>query len=201
MRRGSPDKKRIALTFDAAWGPGRLTDLLDVLDRHHARCTFFLQGGFVTRYPDLTAEIHRRGHELGNHSMYHPGDMRQESDERIYLEINACNQAIQAVTGEPVALYRPPCGYYSYRDRAICRALGCEMILWTFDSLDGFLESSTQETVWNALTRHSAPGAIILMHVYGYYNPEILDEYLPMMQARGYDFVTVSELLTTPQED
>ena len=195
VRQGPTDQMKIAITFDAAYAPGRLKDLLNVLDKYGAKCTFFLQGDFVSGYPDSTAEIHRRGHELGNHTMHHPDDMREIGDEQIYWEISQCNKAIEAVTGLPVALYRPPSGYYSYRDRGIARGLGCEMILWTFDSMDGFLETSTRETVWNTLIRNTEPGAIILMHVYGYYTPEVLDQYLPLMQARGYEFVTVSQLL------
>ena len=195
VRQGPTDQKKIAITFDAAYGPGKLNQLLNVLDKFGAKCTFFLQGDFVTGHPDWTAEIARRGHELGNHTMHHPDDMREIGDEQIYWEISQCNEAIEAITGKPVTLYRPPSGYYSYRDRAIGRGLGCEMILWTFDSMDGFLDTSTRETVWNALIRKSEPGAIILMHIYGYYTPEILDQYLPLMQAQGYEFVTVSNLL------
>ena len=198
IRQGSGDQKKIAITFDAAYGDGQLDALLDVLDKHNAKCTFFLQGDFVTAFPDLTAEIFRRGHELANHTMHHPNDVREIDNEQIYREINDCNQAIEAITGRPVTLYRPPSGYSSYRDRAISRGLGCEVILWTFDSLDGFLTTSTRETVWNAMTRQSVPGAIILMHIYGYYTPEVLDHYLPMMQAQGYSFVTVSDLMGYP---
>ncbi len=195
VRQGPTDQKRIAITFDAAYGLGQLNALLDVLDQYQVKCTFFLQGDFVVGHPDLTAEIDRRGHELGNHTMHHPDDMREIGDEQIYWEISECSAAIEAVTGKPVTLYRPPSGYYTYRDRAIARGLGCEMILWTFDSLDGFLQTSSRETVWASMIRKSVPGAIILMHIYGYYTPEILSHYLPTMQAQGYEFVTVSELL------
>ncbi|MCR4885319.1 MAG: polysaccharide deacetylase family protein [Clostridiales bacterium] len=195
VRQGPTDQMKIAITFDAAYTPGRLAALLDVLDKYQAKCTFFLQGDFVKGYPNWTAEIMRRGHEVGNHTMHHPDDMREIGNEKIYWEILQCNEAIEAVTGQPVTLYRPPSGHYSYRDRAIGRGLGCEMILWTFDSMDGFLDTSTRETVWNALIQKSEPGAIILMHIYGYYTPEILDQYLPLMQAQGYEFVTVSDLL------
>ncbi len=201
VRQGPADEKKIAITFDAAYGPGRLSDLLDVLDKYNAKCTFFLQGDFVTAFSDLTLEIDRRGHEVANHTMHHPDDIRQVSNDYAYWEIDQCNKAIESVTGKPVTLYRPPSGYCSYRDRAIARGLGCEVILWTFDSMDGFLETSTRETVWNALTKKSEPGAIILMHIYGYWTPEILDEYLPMMQEEGYEFVTVSELIYGSEEE
>lgn len=195
VRQGSPQEKKIAITFDAAHGAGKLSALLDVLERYHAPCTFFLQGDFVVEHPDLTVLIDEKGHEIGNHSMHHPDDFRQETDDRIYREITACNAVIQEAIGKPVTLVRPPSGYTSYRDRAISRALGCEVILWTFDSRDGFSDTS-EDTIRRILYQKTVPGAIILMHIYGKYTVDILEDYLPMMQEKGYEFVTVSQMLS-----
>lgn len=68
------------------------------------------------------------------------------------------------------------------------------MILWTFDSLDGFADS-TRERVINTLYRKSEPGAVILMHTYGRHTISVLKEYVPALQAEGYEFVTVTELM------
>lgn len=186
-------EKKIAITFDSANGLGKLPALLDLLDKLNAKCTFFLQGQFFTSNSEWAAEIHARGHELANHSMHHP-DMREVDYRRMYNEITGCNALIEEVTGQPVTLYRPPSGYCTYRDRAIGRALGCETILWTFDSKDGFSESSRAQ-VWNNMTTQSEPGAIILMHIYGKHTISVLEEYIPMMQAQGYEFVTVTDLM------
>ena len=193
--RGNPEEMKIALTFDAAYGAGWLNKLLDVLDRYHAPCTFFLQGDFVLEHPDLTLLIDEKGHEIGNHSMHHPDDFRELRDDKIYKEITECSETIQAVIGKPVTLVRPPAGYTSYRDRAISRALGCEVILWTFDSRDGFSDTS-EDTIRRILYQKTVPGAIILMHIYGKYTVDILEDYLPMMQEKGYEFVTVSQMLS-----
>lgn len=167
--------------------------LPDLLDKHNVKCTFFLQGEMIRSYPEAATEIYTRGHELANHSMFHP-NMKEVSDQTIYNEITRCNARIEGITGKPVTLYRPPSGYYTYRDRAIGRALGCEMILWTFDSMDGFTDS-TYDRVWKAMTAKSEPGAIILMHIYGKHTLTVLDAYIPMMQEQGYEFVTVTGLM------
>lgn len=187
------DEKKIAITFDTAGGLGQIPALLDTLDELGIKCTFFLQGEIILKHEDWIREIHARGHELANHSMLHP-DMRDASNLTIYKEITRCNELIEGITGEPVTLYRPPSGYYTYRDRAIGRALGCEMILWTFDSLDGFYDSS-RDRVMNALRKKSEPGAIILMHTYGRHTTSVLLEYVPELQSQGYEFVTVTELM------
>lgn len=193
LRRVETTEKKIAITFDSANGLGRLPTLLDTLDKLDAKCTFFLQGEFFTSNSEWAAEIHKRGHELANHSMHHP-DMREVDYSRMYREITKCNALIEGVTGQPVTLYRAPGGYCSYKDRAIGRALGVESILWTFDSKDGFNDTS-RATVWNIMKNNSQPGAIILMHIYGKHTISVLEEYIPMMQAQGYEFVTVSDLL------
>ena len=187
------NEKKIAITFDSANGIGRTANLLDLLDRYGIKCTFFLQGAYLKNHPQMAKEISDRGHEMANHSMNHP-DMRECDDAKIYREIKSCNDLIYEVTGQVVHFYRPPSGWFTYRDRAISRALGCEMIQWTFDSLDGF-EESTEATVRNAMARGSEPGAIILMHLYGRYTLQVLEDYIPAMQALGYEFVTVGELL------
>jgi peptidoglycan/xylan/chitin deacetylase (PgdA/CDA1 family) len=187
------DEKKIAITFDTAGGLGQLPTVLDTLDKLGIKCTFFLQGEIILKHEEWVREIHARGHELANHSMTHP-DMREASNLLIHKEITRCNELIEGITGKPVTLYRPPSGYYTYRDRAIGRAMGCEMILWTFDSLDGFYDSS-RERVMNALYKKSEPGAVILMHTYGRHTVSALEEYVPALQAQGYEFVTVTQIM------
>ncbi len=193
IRRIDIPEKKIAVTFDSSGGPGRTLNLLKLLEKHQARCTFFLEGGFALGHPDLTAAIAAAGHEIASHSLYYT-DMRTAEDEVIYNGIVKAKEAIEAASGQPVTLFRPPAGYTTYRDRAIAHALGCETILWTFDSLDGFAERTEYEILKRLLTR-SEPGAIILMHIYGQYTLEALEKYLPVMREQGYEFVTVSGLM------
>ena len=193
LRLVETDEKKIAITFDTAGGLGKLPAVLDTLDQLGIKCTFFLQGEIILKHEEWVREIHARGHELANHSLLHP-DMREASNQTIYKEITRCNELIESITGKPVTLYRPPSGYYTYRDRAIGRALGCEMILWTFDSLDGFRDS-TRTRVINNLNKRSEPGAIILFHTYGTHTISVLEEYVPAMEAQGYQFVTVTDLM------
>lgn len=193
LKKVETTEKKIAVTFDTAMGLGKTYKLLDLLDQYNVKCTFFVQGEYVFNNPEAAREIHNRGHELANHSVTHP-NMPDCDETTIYREINSCNRLIEEVTGKPVTLYRPPSGYYTYRDRAIGRALGCEMVLWTFDSQDGFKDAS-EAKVWKRMNELSEPGAIILMHVYGKYTLDILDRYLPMMQENGYEFVTVTDLM------
>ncbi len=193
VRKVDTEEKKIALTFDTSVGIGDIYGLLELLDRYQIRCTFFLEGKFAKYHPEETAKIDACSHEIGNHSMTHP-EMREIDNDEILREINLCTKYITAVTGKPVTLYRPPAGYYSYRDRAISRALGYEMVLWTFDSGDGFSDREIYQ-ISGYMKNHTEPGAIILMHIYGKYTRSVLRDYIPSMLEKGYTFCTVTELL------
>lgn len=197
IRKVDTEKKQIAITFDTASGMGRTEKLAALLEKHGVHCTFFIEGEFALSSPELVQLLDAGGHEVANHSMHHP-EMMEIENHQIYQEITKCNAVLEEITGKPVTLYRPPSGYYTWRDRTIGRGLGCEMILWTFDSLDGFADS-TEDKVWKVMTEKSENGAIILMHVYGKHTLNILDRYIPFMREQGYEFVTVSELLGLSQ--
>ncbi len=199
IRKIDTKEKKIALTFDTANSPAQTVKLLELLEEYHVHSTFFLQGDFAAGHPETTAAIVKAGHETGNHSMYHV-DMRTATDAAIYGQISKASEAIEAATGQPVTLYRPPAGYTTYRDRTIAHALGCQMVLWTFDSMDGFADQYEIQILKRMLEK-SEPGAIILMHVYGQYTLTVLDQYLPQMQEQGYEFVTVSELMACAEEN
>lgn len=66
------DDKVISISFDASWGADKTLSLLDILDEHNVKTTFFLVGGWVDKYPDMVQAIVARGHEIGNHSNTHP---------------------------------------------------------------------------------------------------------------------------------
>jgi peptidoglycan/xylan/chitin deacetylase (PgdA/CDA1 family) len=186
-------EKKLAITFVTANGAGRTENLLALLEKYGARCTFFLGGDYATRLPHLAASITAAGHETASHSLYHI-DMRDAEDERIYAHISMSMELIGEAAGQPVTLFRPPYGFSTYRDQAIAHALGCESIFWTFDSMDGFADQMDIQILKRMLDK-SEPGAIILMHVYGQYTLAVLEQYLPRMREQGYEFVTVSELM------
>ena len=193
ITRVQTDRKKIAITFDSTGSGVREDKLLNLLDQYGVKCTFFIQGGALKSQPEHAVRVSQRGHELANHSMYHP-DMREIGNEMILREIRDCSEIIRETTGQEVRLYRPPSGNHTFRDLAISRALGCEPILWTFDSKDCAYWLPL-ETILGRLEKKSEPGAIILMHDYGVCTIPALETYIPEMQAQGYEFVTVSELL------
>jgi len=187
------DDLKIAITFDAANAASKTAEIMDVLDKYGAKCTFFVIGRYVVNNPDLVREIEARGHELAGHSWDHP-DMPSLSNDQILTDFSKISEAFIEVLGHDVTLYRPPSGYSSQRDRAIARALGQEVIKWTVDSRDGFSDTSLN-TVIKRVQNNVRSGDIVLMHVYGKHTIAALETLLPWYIEQGYSFVTVSDLL------
>jgi len=186
------DEKKIALTFDAAWGDDYTLGILDILDRYKIKGTFFLVGFWVDKFPDDVKEIHERGHEIGNHSTNHPY-MTQISDDEIVKELEVTSDKIEKLTGKRPVLFRPPFGDYNDRVINLCRENGYYVIQWDVDSLD-WKELGVQPVV-DRVTRNVRNGSIVLFHN----NAKYILEYLPIiierLQNEGYEFVTVSELI------
>lgn len=106
------EEKKIAISFDAAWGSDKTEDILRILKEHNVKTTFFLVAFWVDKYPDMVKRIDEEGHEIGNHSANHP-NMPQLSEEKIREELTTTSNKIEAITGKKVNLFRPPFGDYS----------------------------------------------------------------------------------------
>lgn len=103
------DEKKVALTFDAAWGAEDTIQILDILDKYNVKVTFFMTGGWVDSFPDMVKEIYNRGHDLGNHSQNHK-EMSQLSPDKQMEEIKTVGDTVKELTGYDVYLFRPPYG-------------------------------------------------------------------------------------------
>ncbi|MGO1470661.1 MAG: polysaccharide deacetylase family protein, partial [Tissierella sp.] len=113
------EDKKIAISFDAAYGDEYTIDILDILDKYKVKTTFFLVKFWVEDFPDKVEEIHKRGHEVGNHSATHP-NMSELSSEQIAEELNSTGEEIYKITKEKPFLFRPP--YGDYNDNLILEA-------------------------------------------------------------------------------
>lgn len=187
----TPEKK-IALSFDAAWGDEYSINILDTLDKYNVKSTFFLVGFWVDKYPEHVKEIVRRGHEIGNHSTTHP-NMSQLSLEKILDEINVTGKKIEELTNKKPILFRPPFGDYNDLLIRTLRENGYYTIQWDIDSLD-WKELGVQSVV-DRVTRNVRNGSIVLFHN----NAKYIEEYLPIvierLQDSGYEIVPISELI------
>ncbi len=187
----TPEKK-IAISFDAAWGNEYTNYILETLDKYNVKSTFFLVGFWVDKYPDDVKEIAKRGHDVGNHSTTHP-NMTGLSQEKMAEEINITGEKIEELIGRAPTLFRPPFGDYNDSVIRTCRENGYYVIQWDVDSLD-WKELGVQSVV-DRVTRNVRNGSIVLFHN----NAKYIKEYLPLvierLQESGYEIVPISELI------
>ena len=184
--------KKIAISFDAAWGNEDTQTLIDILNAHDVRATFFLVGGWVEKFPESVKALSDAGMEIMNHSETHP-HLSQLSPEQVKNEVNTCSDRIEAITGVRPTLFR--CPYGEYTDSAIrsIRALGVEPIQWDVDSLDW--KGISADEITQRVLKGVKPGSIVLFHNAAEHTPEALAGIIESLQAGGYEFVPISELL------
>ena len=187
-------ENKVALSFYAAWGAEDFPKIMDILDKHNVKVTFFMTGGWVTDNPDCVKELVKRGHDLGNHSEHHY-DMTTISQSEKESELQSVHDRVKELTGYEMFLFRPPYGAY---DNAVIKTayqMDYYPIQWSVDSLDwkDYGVDSIIDTVCNH--KALAPGAIILCHNGAKYTAEALDTMLTQLEEKGYTVVPISELI------
>ena len=188
------DEKKIALTFDAAWGNEDTATILEILKKHNVHVTFFMTGGWVESYPDDVKAILADGHDLGNHSENHK-NMSQLSDAECKEELQKVHDKVKSLTGYDMFLFRPPYGDYDNHVITNAKALGYYTIQWDVDSLD-WKDYGANDIV-DRVCNHKAlgNGSIILFHNDAKYTPQVLDSILKGLKEKGFEIVPISELI------
>ena len=183
--------REVWLTIDDGPDPATTTPMLDLLDAHRARATFFLIGVKAARHPDLVAEIIRRGHTVGNHTFTHPCfRFWCAPAARTGAEVDAAAAALRRAGAAGVPYFRPPAGLKSLALHPQLAARGLTVVLWNIRSLDTL--PFRAGTVVTRLARKIRPGAILLLHESGprpAHHVAILAGLLQHLGRTGYSCV------------
>jgi peptidoglycan/xylan/chitin deacetylase (PgdA/CDA1 family) len=166
---------------------------MDTLESRGLYATFFLTNIWMDAYPEMTAEIARRGHEIGLHSSSHP-DMTELSTADMLKEIDENRSLAVSLTGQTPGLFRPPFGAYNSRVVQTLMDQGLVPVQWSVDSLD-WKESLSPEEIYGRVIKGIRPGAIVLFHNDGQFTPEVLGKLLTYLEQEGYSVEKVGELL------
>jgi peptidoglycan/xylan/chitin deacetylase (PgdA/CDA1 family) len=185
---------KVALSFDDGPSPANTPRILDILGQHDARATFFVLGERIEGCEDVLARMAKEGHEVGNHTFTHPHtiDLRPG---QITAELSRTNEALAALSIRP-RLLRPPYGKDRRRIASAGRVLDMTVVLWSIDSGDTRGRSAKQ--INDHVLEKARPGAIVLLHDGGDQRPATIaavEELVPALINRGFDLVTVTELL------
>lgn len=188
------DEKKVALSFDAAWGNEDTQSILDTLEKYNVKVTFFMTGGWVEKYPEDVEKICAAGHDLGNHSENHK-NMSQLADEECQSELMKVHEKVKELTGVEMELFRPPYGDYDNEVIKNAKACGYYTIQWDVDSLDW--KDYGVDSIIKTVTEHKnlQNGSIILMHNGAKYTAEALPKVIEKLHSMGYEIVPISELI------
>lgn len=186
------DEKRVAISFDAAWGADKTEKIIEICQEYNVKATFFLVGMWVEKYPEMVKKIDASGFEIGTHSNTHP-DMTKLSKQAQNLELSTSINLIKNITNKPVEVFRPPFGAYNDSLIETAKDLGLITIQWDVDSLDwkGLSAMEINNRVLNGVRN----GSIILCHNNSDHILEALPIMLDRLQKRGYTVGPVGDLI------
>src|SRR5436190_16139157 len=187
------DGPYIAITFDDGPSATLTPKLLDILAAHHIKATFFVIGENVAEHPEIVARAAREGHEIGNHSWSHP-NFGKMSDQGVRSQLQRTDDAIKNATSQRPTLMRPPYGSITAREkRWIYEEFGYRIILWDVDPYDW--KRPGPAVVRSRILKETQPGSIVLSHDIHPGTIEAMPSTFDALEAKGFKFVTVSELI------
>ena len=189
----------IAMTFDDGPSAKLTPQLLDILKARNMHVTFFVLGEMVKPHPEILKRALAEGHEIGSHSWDHP-DLAKKSDDFVRSQLDRTRDEITAAIGQPVKLFRPPYGSLSKEQRRwIHDDYGYTIILWDVDPLDW--KRPGPSVVEQRILEGTRNGSIILSHDIHPGTVEAMPDTFDKLLAKGFKFVTVSELIAMNQPE
>jgi len=206
--------KKLALTFDDGPNPAITPKLLDLLDRHHAKATFFLVGKWVRESPTLAKEMSDRGHLLGNHTDTHP-NLFFCGPQETRTELLRCSEAIGQATWAEPRWFRPPYGFRSPWLGSLVLQQRMRMVMWTLlpgdwrlkpadwliDRMKPIAAHAQNLRSPNQPSQKPSTGDILCLHDGDYARPNgdrahtlaALEYWLPGWRDLGFEFVTMKQ--------
>lgn len=191
-------EKEIALTFDDGPDSEYTPQILNILKSRNVEAAFFCIGNKVEKNPELTKKIKEEGHLIGNHSYSHINTFPLFSANKMIEDIRAAEKAIESVTGEPVAYFRPPFGVTNPLIRKALKAFNYTVIGWNIRSLD--TSSTDVDTIFNRIIRQVKPGSVILLHDTMPHTGQVLIKTLDYLADNGYVVKRVDKMFNKINE-
>lgn len=206
-RTNSP--RKLAITFDDGPNPTITPKLLDLLDQHKARATFFVIGAYAREFPELVREVANRGHVVGNHTETHPNLFRKNLSQ-IRVELRLCQMAIKNAIGANPKWFRPPFGLRNPWLAIGAHELDLRVVMWTLMPLDWKAPSAEwlirrmqpiAKHAERAASKTYGKGDILCLHDGNHCGQNAdrsrtlaaLEHWLPRWHDLGLEFVTIDD--------
>ena len=196
----APGTKKLALTYDDGPNDPHTMRLLEVLERHEVRATFFMIGQFVRQRPEIARAVAQAGHVIGNHTADHP-NLIFASARQTRAQLEECERILSDVVGEHSRLFRPPFGGRRPATLRIARSIELEPVMWNVTCYDW--KTTSPDYVESKASRQIRGGDVILLHDGGHrgigadraHTVAATNRLITRYKALGCEFVTVPEML------
>ncbi|WP_127583946.1 polysaccharide deacetylase family sporulation protein PdaB [Paenibacillus koleovorans] len=189
------EQKVLALTFDISWGDKRTEPILQILQQKGVKnATFFLSSPWSQTHPEIVKKIVDSGYEIGSHGHKHV-NYSGLSEEEIRKQIETAHTILTDLTGKSPTLIRMPNGDFDKRVLRVANDLNYKVIQWDTDSLDWM--NKGVDNIINRVVTKAHPGDIVLLHASDSVKQthEALPTIIDQLRSKGYEFVTVGQLL------
>ena len=213
---GPRDRKRIALTFDSNMTDAMLrrlahgtvksyanTAVIDELQKSGTPATFFLAGKWIQAYPELTRRIAADPNfQLASHSWAHEGfrpgcyGLGTINRAGMAADVERSFEVLARYTTHPTRYFRFPGGCYNDTALAALAPVGCTVV--EYDDVSGDAFGVNPRTIAATTVAQAKPGSIVVLHITEANAPETalaLPTIVKQLRARGYDLVTLGDLL------
>lgn len=191
----SPEVPLMSIGIDCAYDPAKTDAILEVLEKHNVKVTFFMTGYFLREYPEAAKKICEAGHEIGTHSNTHE-HMKEMGAYTQYRQIMRPVEDAEQLLGVTPRLFRPPFGEFNSQMTSLSRGEGMELVMWTMSYHDSMNRGNLPELFENATTKADyGPGSIVLCHLDGVGQPDTLDAGLTYYESLGLKVVPISALI------
>ena len=184
--------ERVALTFDDGPLPGMTDKILDVLNSHNVKATFFCIGHRVQKNPEIVERIDREGHLIGNHTFWHGPLFDLKSSSMMTKELADTDAVLTKVISRRPRFFRPPYGVTNPMLSKAVRRRNYTVIGWSIRSFDSVTRDP--EKLYRRITRRIGAGDVVLLHDYSESMLAILPRIIEHVQQNGLKIVRVDEM-------
>ncbi|MBL4653100.1 MAG: polysaccharide deacetylase family protein [Flavobacteriales bacterium] len=184
-------ENKVAITFDDGPNIEFTPRVLNLLDEHNAKATFFCIGTTIEKHPEMLKEIDKRGHTVGNHSYSHDIKFDMSSVKDVKQDLQKTEALIETQIGKKTLLFRPPFGVTNPKIAKAVKQLKLQSIGWNIRTLDTTKDS--EDKIFDRTTNIKA-GDIVLLHDTSDKSVKVLARLLKLLGEKGLHSVTIDEL-------
>lgn len=200
LSKGSEKDPNIALTFNISWGTNKVIPILEKLKENQVTATFFVSGEWAERHPEIVEQIKEDEHELGMMGYRYKSYVDQDIDQ-VRKDLLHAKEVFKKLGYPDTNLLRTPSGHFNKEILKMAEKLGLKVIQWNVNPKDW--DNPGEQKIIDHVMKNTSKGDIVLLHASDSVKqtPKALNTILPALKNKGFEYVTISELISRAEAD